>query len=57
MSFAHFFLYFTLLNRAIKHDFSFINIPMVLRELLKTGGSGGGAKPEVFNLPEGPCEC
>ena len=37
------------LIRGIKHDFSFINIRKVLREVLKPR-----AKPEVFNLPEGP---
>ena len=37
-------------NRGIKHDFPFINIRKVPREVLKTSG-------EVFNLPEGPCEC
>ena len=36
------------INRGVKHNFPFINIRKVPREVLK---------PEVFNLPEGPCEC
>ena len=39
-------------DRGIKHDFPFINICKVAREMLKTEGD-----PEVFNLPEGPCKC
>ena len=34
-------------NRGIKHDFPFIIIRKVPREVLKTEGK----------LPEGPCEC
>ena len=39
-------------NRGIKHDFPFIYIWKVLREVLKTEGESRG-----LNLPEGPCEC
>ena len=38
------------LNRGIKHDFPYINIHKVPTEVLRT-------KPEVFNIPEGPCKC
>ena len=39
-------------DRGIKHDFPFINIHKVPREVLKTEGVA-----EVFNLPEEPSEC
>ena len=37
-------------NRGIKHDFPFINIHKVPREVLKTEG----LKPGVFNTSRGP---
>ena len=40
-------------NRGFKHDFSFINICKVPREVLKIEGEARG----FFNLPEGRCEC
>ena len=50
----------------IKHDFPFINICKVPREVLKTSGfsqdpEGGienqGRSPRFSASPEGPCEC
>ena len=47
-----FFFHFSLNYIGIKQAFPFINICKVPREVLKTEGEA-----EVFNLPEGPCEC
>ena len=38
------------LNRGIKHDFSFINIRKVLREVLKTEGEARGFQPSRGTL-------
>ena len=39
-----------LLNRGIKHDFSFINIRKVPREVLKTEGEARGFQPSQWTL-------
>ena len=46
------YMNFLCLNRGIKHDFPFINICKIPREMLKTEGEARGFQPS-----RGPCEC